>query len=159
MKKNKLLIIVIIILLIIAIFILTLNIKYKYNISKILEIDNINDFSIKKISRSYGIGNDPMFITFKISIVNYNKYSLNYYDVNTENDFYKGEISNKKTQNGNYYICCYETSGYNNETIKTLNNAKNNLIQLKFIKILLIIIIIIFIIKMINTIKKNNNNV
>lgn len=60
-----------------------------------------------------------MFITFKISCDSYNKYSLNYYDVKQDIDFYEGEITNKKIKVDNYYICCYATSGYN---INIINN-------------------------------------
>ena len=45
-----------------------------------------------------------MFITFKISVDNYNTYSLNYYDVKQDSDFYEGEITNKKIKVDNYYI-------------------------------------------------------
>ena len=98
MKKwlNNVLIVLIIALFIIEIYNLALNIKYKSEIAKIIKIDNIKDFDIKKIVRGYGPGTDPMFITFKISVDNYNTYSLNYYDVKQDSDFYEGEITNKR---------------------------------------------------------------
>ena len=117
MKKglNNVLIVLIIALFIIEIYNLALNIKYKSEIAKIIKIDNIKDFDIKKIVRGYGPETDSMFITFKISVDNYNTYSLNYYDVKQDSDFYEGEITNKKIKVDNYYICCYATSGYNTE--------------------------------------------
>lgn len=146
-KFNTILIVVIIVLFIIELYILALNNKYKYDIAKIIGIGNVNDFYIKKIERSYGLGTDPIFVTFKISIDNYNKYTLNYYDVEKDKDFYEGEITNKKRKVDNYYICCYETSGYNTENIKIINKVKNNIIQLKFTGAILIILIILFIIR------------
>lgn len=159
MKKNKfntILIVVIIVLFIIEIYILALNNKYKYDIAKIIGIGNVNDFYIKKIERSYGPGTDTIFVTFKISIDNYNKYTLNYYDVEKDKDFYEGEITNKKRKVDNYYICCYETSGYNTENIKIINKAKNNIIQLKFTGAILIILIILFIIRTVKIRMTNN---
>ena len=84
MKKglNNVLIVLIIALFIIEIYNLALNIKYKSEIAKIIKIDNVKDFDIKKIVRGYGPETDSMFITFKISVDNYNTYSLNYYDSN-----------------------------------------------------------------------------
>ena len=150
MKKSKfniILMIVIIGLFIIEIFLLIMNNKYKYDIAKIIGIDNANDFDIEKITISYGPGTDPIYITFKIFIDNYNKYKLNYYDVKNEDDFYEGEITNKKITGDNYYICCYATSGYDTENIKVINKTKNNIIQLKFTGAILIILIILFIIR------------
>lgn len=155
-KFNTILIVVIIVLFIIEIYILALNNKYKYDIAKIIGIGNVNDFYIKKIERSYGPGTDPIFVTFKISIDNYNKYTLNYYDVEKDKDFYEGEITNKKRKVDNYYICCYETSGYNTENIKIINKAKNNIIQLKFTGAILIILIILFIIRTVKIRMTNN---
>lgn len=159
MKKNKLntiLIVMIIVLFIIEIYILALNNKYKYDIAKIIGIGNVNDFYIKKIERSYGAGTDSIYVTFKISIDNYNKYTLNYYDVEKDKDFYEGEITNKKRKVNNYYICCYETSGYNTENIKIMNKAKNNIIQLKFTGAILIILIILLIIRTVKIRMTNN---
>ncbi|MBQ2937360.1 MAG: hypothetical protein IJE05_00515 [Clostridia bacterium] len=155
-KFNTILIVVIIVLFIIEIYILALNNKYKYDIAKIIGIGNVNDFYIKKIERSYGPGTDPIFVTFKISIDNYNKYTLNYYDVEKDKDFYEGEITNKKRKVDNYYICCYETFGYNTENIKIINKAKNNIIQLKFTGAILIILIILFIIRTVKIRMTNN---
>ncbi len=149
---------VIIILFIIEIYMLSLKTKCKYDIAKIIKIDNVKDFEIKKIIRSYGTGTDPMFIKFKISIDNYNKYSLEYYDVEKEKNFYEGEIANKKIKIDNYYICCYATAGYNTENIKTLKNAKNSMIKFKFIGVLLIILIIVYVIRKINNVENSKNN-
>lgn len=155
-KFNTILMVAIIVLFIIEIYILALNNKYKYDIAKIIEIGNVNDFYIEKIASSYGPGTDPIFITFKISIENYNKYTLNYYEVENDNDFYEGEIINKKKKVDNYYICCYETSGYDIENIKIINKAKNNIIQLKFTGAILIILIILFIIRIVKIRMTNN---
>lgn len=157
-KFNILLMVMIIGLFIIEIYILDLNDKYKYDISKIIGISNLNDFHIEKIKRSYGPGTDPVFITFRISINNYNKYTLNYYDVKNENDFYEGEITNKKKKVENYYLCCYETSGYETENIKIINKAKDNIIQLRFNGAILIILIVLFVIRILKTIKTKKPN-
>lgn len=137
----------IIVLFIIEIYNLALNIKYKYDIAKIVEIDNIKDFNIKEIKRCYGPGIDSMFITFKISVDNYNKHLLNYYDVEKDSDFYEGEIANKKIKVNNYYICCYATSGYDTEDVKIMSKTKNNKILIKIIEISLILLIIIWLIR------------
>lgn len=159
MKKNKLnaiLIIVIIVFFLIESYLLVSSNRHKYSIAQIIGIRNVNDFYIKKIKRNYGQGTDPIFITFKISVDNYNKYTLNYYDVENDNDFYEGEITNKKRKVDNYYVCCYETSGYDSENIKRINKAKNNIIQLKFTGAILIILIILFIIRIVKERIKNN---
>ena len=106
--------------------------------------------------RGYGPGTDPMFITFKISVDNYNTYSLNYYDVKQDSDFYEGEITNKKIKVDNYYICCYATSGYNTEDVKIISKVKTNKVILKIIEILLILLIIILFIYFF---KINKNNI
>lgn len=153
---NNVLIVLIIALFIIGIYNLALNIKYKSEIAKIIKIDNIKDFDIKKIVRGYGPGTDPMFITFKISVDNYNTYSLNYYDVKQDRDFYEGEITNKKIKVDNYYICCYAISGYNTEDVKIISKVKTNKVILKIIEILLTLLIIILFIYFF---KINKNNI
>ena len=91
-----------------------------------------------------------------ISVDNYNTYSLNYYDVKQDSDFYEGEITNKKIKVDNYYICCYATSGYNTEDVKIINKVKTNKVILKIIEILLILLIIILFIYFL---KINKNNI
>lgn len=97
-----------------------------------------------------------MFITFKISVDNYNTYSLNYYDVKQDRDFYEGEITNKKIKVDNYYICCYAISGYNTEDVKIISKVKTNKVILKIIEILLTLLIIILFIYFF---KINKNNI
>lgn len=87
---------------IIEIILIVFNYKNKYEISKILEIDNINDFSIQKLKEVSGYDSSKtIFIKFKISVDKYEKYNLKYEDVNSNSVYTKEKLTNKKKKISN----------------------------------------------------------
>lgn len=138
--------ILIIIILIINILLFIVNYNEKYEIAKRLEIENINDFSILEIKNSLGYETiKPIYIKFKISVDNYNKYNLNYKDIKSDDDIFDGEITNKKQKtNDNNYICYYEKVIYNKDEQNNLKNIYRNMIFLKIANITSIILIIAY---------------
>lgn len=143
---------------IIEITLIVFNYKNKYEISKILEIDNINDFSIQKLKEVSGYDSSKtIFIKFKISVDKYEKYNLKYVDVNSNSDIYEGEITNKKKKiSNNHYMCYYEKVTYSENEINDFRELKNNRLLLEINTIILIFIIFVYSIKRIrNIITKN----
>lgn len=152
MNKNKLKIFLIIII-IIEIILIIVNYFNKYKIAKILNISNINDFFIINMKESIGYDSQrPIYIQFKISIDNYQKYNLMYEDVYSDDNIYEGEITNKKQKiSDKYYMCYYETVIYNAKEKINFKITKFNRFYLKLATIVLIILILCYIPKMIKT--------
>lgn len=148
--KKYLFEIVIVIFIVIEVVLTTFNYISKYEISKMLEIDNINDFSIKGMSSSFfGQGSEmPIFIEFKISSDKYEKYNLQYQDVTSDDYIYEGEIKNKKQKiDDNYYMCYYESVIYDKKEKEEFKKMEKNKFLLQVNSIVLIILLFIYAIK------------
>lgn len=91
---------------IIEIILSAFNYMDKYEISKILEIDNINDFSVRELKGLSNYGSSKfVFIKFRISSDKYEKYNLKYEDLDLNLAIYEGEITNKKKKYLIIIIC------------------------------------------------------
>lgn len=134
---------------IIEITLIAFNYIDKYEISKILKIDNISDFSVRKLKGLSDYGSSKsVFIKFKISFDKYEKYNLKYEDLNSDSAIYEGEITNKKKKiSDNYYMCYYEKVIYNENEIDKFRKMKNNRFFLEINTIILITIIFVYSIK------------
>lgn len=155
--KKHLFEIVVLIFMIIEVVLITFNFINKYEISKILKIDNMNDFSVLELKGLSGYGSSkPIFIKFKISFDKYKEYNLQYQDVVLDDYIYEGEITNKKQKiSDNYYMCYYESVIYDNKEKEQFREMKNNRLFLKVNSILLIFLLFVYIIrKIINIINQ-----
>lgn len=139
---------------IIEIILSAFNYMDKYEISKILEIDNINDFSVRELKGLSNYGSSKfVFIKFRISSDKYEKYNLKYEDLDLNLAIYEGEITNKKKKiSDNYYMCYYEKVIYNENEIEKFRKMKNNRFFLEINTIIVILLIFIYSIKMIKDI-------
>lgn len=149
MKKN-LFEIIIVIFIVIEVILSTFNYINKYEISRMLEINNINDFSIKGMrGSSFSQGSEmPIFIKFKISSDKYEKYNLQYQDVTSDDYIYEGEITNKKQKiDDNYYMCYYESVIYDKKEKEEFKKMKKIKFFLKVNSIVLIPLLFIYAIK------------
>ena len=145
MKKKYLFEVILALLIIIEIILITFNYVDKCEIAKLLEIDNINDFSVQELKESLGYDSaNPIFIKFKISVDKYEKYNLKYEDVSIDDYIYEGEITNKKHKiSDDYYMCYYEKVIYSKEEKAQFRKIKNN--KLFFIINSIILSILIFV--------------
>lgn len=160
--KKHLFEIIIVIFIIIEITLIAFNFINKYEISKILEINNINDFSIKELhGSSFGPGSEiSIFIKFKISSDKYKEYNLQYEDVASDDYIYEGEITNKKQKiSDKHYICYYESVIYDNKEKEKFKSMKHDRFLLNVISIILIFLIFIYGIKKIKLSHQRNNSV
>ena len=137
---------------------------YKDNINKnkiaqILEIENINDISIKNIKISnQGQGSEAIiYIKFKIATQKYEEYQLEYSDESSEQNIYEGEVKNKKLKENNNYICYYEKVANSPTQQQELTQIRNTKYYLIINSILLICTILLLTIKLIKSNIKRTN--
>lgn len=155
--KKHLFEIVVLIFMIIEVVLITFNFINKYEISKILKIDNMNDFSVQELKGLSGYGSSkPIFIKFKISFDKYKEYNLQYQDVVSDDYIYEGEITNKKQKiSDNYYMCYYESVIYDDKEKEHFREMKNNRFLLKVNSTISIFLLFIYIVrKIINIINQ-----
>lgn len=155
--KKHLFKIIVIIFMVIEVVLIVLNFINKYEISKILKIDNINDFFVQELKGLSGYGTSKtIFIKFKISFDKYKEYNLQYQDVVLDDHIYEGEITNKKQKiSDNYYMCYYESVIYNDKEKEQFRKMMNNRFLLKVNSTISILLLFIYVIrKIINIINQ-----
>ena len=133
MKKRLIYNAIIILLIMIEILLIYKDNINKNKIAQILEIENINDISIKNIKISnQGQGSEAIiYIKFKIATQKYEEYQLEYSDESSEQNIYEGEVKNKKLKENNNYICYYEkvaNSPTQQQELTQIRNTKYYLI-------------------------------
>lgn len=145
--KKHLFEILIVIFIIIEVILMSITYVDKYEIAKIIKIDNINDFSVKKLKESKGPGSEsPIFIKFKISSNKYKEYNLRYQDEISDDYIYEGEITNKKQKiSDNYYMCYYESIIYDNKEKEQFREIMSNRFLLKVNSMILIFLLFVYI--------------
>lgn len=155
--KKHLFEIIVIIFMVIEVVLIVFNFINKYEISKILKIDNMNDFFVHELKGLSGYGTSKtIFIKFKISFDKYKEYDLQYQDVVLDYHIYEGEITNKKQKiSDNYYMCYYESVIYNDKEKEQFRRMMNNRFLLKVNSTISILLLFIYVIrKIINIINQ-----
>lgn len=154
MKKKIIYYIIIGIFAITECFLMYFSYVNKNKIAEILEIENINDISIKNIKIStQGQGSEAiLYIKFKIATQKYEEYQLNYSDESSEKNIYEGEIKNKKIKDNNDYICYYEKIIDNKSQKQELSQIRNAKYYLIVNSVFLIFTILLAIVRL----KKND---
>lgn len=155
--KKYLFEIIVIIFMVIEVVLIVFNFINKYEISKILKIDNMNDFFVQELKGLSGYGTSKtIFIKFKISFDKYKEYNLQYQDVVLDDHIYEGEITNKKQRiSDNYYMCYYESVIYNDKEKEQFRKMMNNRFLLKVNSTISILLLFIYVIrKIINIINQ-----
>lgn len=155
--KKHLFKIIVIIFMVIEVVLIVFNFINKYEISKILKIDNMNDFFVQELKGLSGYGTSKtIFIKFKISFDKYKEYNLQYQDVVLDDHIYEGEITNKKQKiSDNYYMCYYESVIYNDKEKEQFRKMMNNRFLLKVNSTISILLLFIYVIrKIINIINQ-----
>ena len=121
-------------------------------VTKILEIEDTNQFFVEKIIYDGAGPGSEVFvcIKFKISISDYEKNNLKYITVETEEGIEEGEVTNKKVKvSDKYYMCYYEKLLYSSEEKDRFKELKQhnsgNLLEMALIANTLVIIILIVI--------------
>lgn len=147
--KKHLFEIIVIIFMVIEVVLIVLNFINKYEISKILKIDNMNDFFVQELKGLSGYGTSKtIFIKFKISFDKYKEYNLQYQDVVSDDHIYEGEITNKKKKiSDNYYMCYYESVIYNDKEKEQFRKMMNNRFLLKVNSTISILLLFIYVIR------------
>lgn len=157
--KKHLFEIIIVIFMVVELILIIFNFIDKCKISKRLEIENMNDFSIQELKESLGYGSSkPIFIKFKISFDKYKEYNLQYQDA-SDDYIYEGEIINKKQKiSDNYYMCYYESVIYDNKEKQEFKRMKNNRFFLKVNSTILIFLLFVYVVKKIINITNTKVN-
>lgn len=147
--KKHLFEIIVIIFMVIEVVLIVFNFINKYEISKILKIDNMNDFFVQELKGLSGYGTSKtIFIKFKISFDKYKEYNLQYQDVVLDDHIYEGEITNKKQKiSDNYYMCYYESVIYNDKEKEQFRKMMNNRFLLKVNSTISILLLFIYVIR------------
>lgn len=154
MKKRIIYYIIIGIFIITECFLMYFSYVNKNKIAEILEIENINDISIKTIKISTkGQGSEAiLYIKFKIATQKYEEYQLDYSDEISEKNIYEGEIKNKKIKDNNDYICYYEKVIDSSNQQRELTQMRNMKYYLIINSVFLILAILLAIVRL----KRNN---
>lgn len=147
--KKHLLEIIVVIFMVIEVILIAFDFINKYEISKILKIDNMNDFSVQELKGLSGYGSPkPIFIKFKISFNKYKEYNLQYQDVVSDDYIYEGEITNKKQKiSDNYYMCYYESVIYDDKEKEQFRGMINNRFFLKVNSTISIFLLFVYVIR------------
>lgn len=147
--KKHLLEIIVVIFMVIEVILIAFDFINKYEISKILKIDNMNDFSVQELKGLSGYGSSkPIFIKFKISFDKYKEYNLQYQDVVSDDYIYEGEITNKKQKiSVNYYMCYYESVIYDDKEKEQFRGMINNRFFLKVNSTISIFLLFVYVIR------------
>lgn len=147
--KKHLFEIVLVIFMVIEVVLIAFNFINKYEISKMLKIDDMNDFSVQKLKVLSGYGSSKsIFIKFKISFDKYKEYNLQYQDVVSDDYIYEGEIINKKQKvSDNYYMCYYESVIYDNKEKEQFRGMANNRFFLKVNSVVSIFLLFVYVIR------------
>ncbi len=132
MRKNICIVLFAFLLVVINVFynnnnLIFLSLEDKKELMKILEIEDADSFHpiCKKRSRSGFHGGDPKYyeVTFEISVEDYEKNNLNYYEIS----YYEVLVDcyYKEKKDNNTYICILRASNfYNKELFNKLANLK-----------------------------------
>lgn len=147
--KKHLFEIIVIIFMVIEVVLIVFNFINKYEISKILKIDNMNDFFVQELKGLSGYGTSKtIFIKFKISFDKYKEYNLQYQDVVSDDHIYEGEITNKKKKiSDNYYMCYYESVIYNDKEKEQFRRMMNKRFLFKVNSTISILLLFIYVIR------------